>query len=278
MAAFPPLHKGISNVLVLIFVAGKTTLCAHLVNALRSDKTTTTTTLYYFCGSPANSHTDCSRILRSLATQLIRYEPALATHVCMKFVRQGVSASVAQLRKILPDLLSAVPILQILLDGLDECDPSSQAQILSEFLTFSNSSIRLSKVLISSREGGVIGKKLRQKSTLSLREESQAVENDINIFVKITLQQTRSEWSFDVSESCLAKIEEELLRLSNGEQWLVANYFHLIQISGMFLWVQLVIVTLQYQYTEDDLLSALNRLPGGLQEALALPYYHSRSG
>ena len=37
----------------------------------------------------------------------------------------------------------------------------------------------------------------------------------------------------------------------------------------MFLWVKLVIVTLQYQYTEDDLLSALNRLPKNLQEALA---------
>ena len=35
----------------------------------------------------------------------------------------------------------------------------------------------------------------------------------------------------------------------------------------MFLWVQLVIVTLQYQYTEDDLLSALNRLPRNLEEA-----------
>ena len=35
----------------------------------------------------------------------------------------------------------------------------------------------------------------------------------------------------------------------------------------MFLWVQLVIVTLQYQYTEDDLLSVLNRLPRNLEEA-----------
>jgi hypothetical protein len=35
----------------------------------------------------------------------------------------------------------------------------------------------------------------------------------------------------------------------------------------MFLWVQLVIVALQYQYTEDDLLAALNRLPKNLQEA-----------
>jgi NACHT domain len=210
------LHHEHRNVLVLIFLAGKTTLCAHLVNALRNDKATTT--LYYFCGSPVNSHTDCSRILRSLAIQLIRYEPALATHVCTEYVRQGLSASIAQLRKMLQGLLSAVPLPQVLVDGLDECDPSSQAQILSELFTFSNPSTRLSKVLISSRDGGIIGRKLRQKPTLSLREESQSVENDIHTFVKITLQQTCSEWCFDVSESSLAKIESELLRLSNGER------------------------------------------------------------
>ena len=191
-------------------------LCAHLVNTLDSDRTTTT--LYYFCGSPVNNHTDCSRILRSLAIQLIRREPALAAHLCTEYVHQGVSASVIQLRKVLLDLLGAVPPAQILVDGLDECDPDSHAQILSELLTFSNPSTRLAKVLISSREGGVIDKKLRQKPTLSLREESESVENDIETFVKATLRQTRSEWGFDVSKSLLAKIEQGLLRLSNGEQ------------------------------------------------------------
>ena len=191
-------------------------LCAHLVNTLRSDRTTTT--LYYFCGSPINNHTDCSRILRSLAIQLIRREPALATHLCTEYVHKGVSASVAQLRKVLSDLLGALPPAQILVDGLDECDPDSHAQILAELLTFSNPSTRLAKVLISSREGGVISRKLRQKPTLSLREEPESVENDIENFIKTTLQQTRPEWGFDVSETSLVSMEKELLRLSNGEQ------------------------------------------------------------
>ncbi len=191
-------------------------LCAHLVNILRGDKTATT--LYYFCGSPVNNHTDCSRALRSLVIQLIRYELALAIHVCSEYVRRGMSASLAQLRKVLSDLLSAVPPAQIIIDGLDECDSSSHAQILAELLNFSNSSTRLAKVLISSREGGVIGGKLRKKPNLSLREESESMDKDIDTFTKVTLRQTRSEWDFDVSETCLAKVEQKLLRLSNGEQ------------------------------------------------------------
>ena len=191
-------------------------LCAHLVSVLRCDKTTTT--LYYFCGSSVNNHTDCSRILRSLIIQLIRYDSALAIHVCSEYVRRGMSASLAQLRKVLSDLLSAVPPAQIIIDGLDECDISSHAQILAELLTFSNPSTRLAKVLIFSREGGGIGGKLRKRPTLSLREESESMNNDIETFTKVTLRQTRSEWDFDVSETCLAKVEQELLRLSNGEQ------------------------------------------------------------
>ena len=202
-------------------LAGKTMLCAHVVSTLRQERTTTT--LYYFCGSPANNHTDCSRILRSLAIQLTRREPTLAAHLCKEYVHQGLSASVAQLRKVLSDLLSAVPPAQILVDGLDECNPDSHAQILSELLTLSNPSTRLAKVLISSREGGDIGRKLRQKPTLSLREESESVKNDIETFVKAMLRETRPEWGFDVSETSLARIEQELLRLSNGEQWSMTN-------------------------------------------------------
>ena len=205
--------------MVLISVAGKTTLCAHLVSNLRRDKTRTT--LYYFCGSPVNNHTDCSRILQSLVIQLIRYEPTLAIHVCTEYVRRGMSASLAHLREVLSDLLPAVPPAQIIIDGLDECEPSIHAQILAEILRFSNSSTKLAKVLISSRDGGIIGGKLRKRPTLSLREESEFMDNDINTFIKVRLRQTRSEWDFDVSETCLAEVEQELLRLSNGKQSLV---------------------------------------------------------
>ena len=191
-------------------------LCAHLVSKLRNDKTTTT--LYYFCGSPVNNHTDCNRILRSLVIQLIRYEPALAIHVCTNYVRRCIPASLAHLREVLSELLRAVPPAQIIIDGLDECDPNSHTQILAELLTFSNPSTELAKILIFSRAGGVIGGKLRKKPTLSLREESESMDNDINTFIKAKLRQTRSEWDFDVSETCVARIEQELLRLSNGKQ------------------------------------------------------------
>jgi hypothetical protein len=43
----------------------------------------------------------------------------------------------------------------------------------------------------------------------------------------------------------------------------------------MFLWVELVIVTLHYQYTEDDLLSALKQLPETLQDASVLTHFTS---
>ena len=242
-------------------------LCAHFVSKLRSDKNETT--LYYFCGSPANSHTDCSRIFRSLITQLIRYEPALSIHVCTGYVRRGISASLAHLREVLSDLLRAVPPAKIVTDGLDECDVNSHAQIIAELLTLSNSSTGLAKVLISSREGGIIGSKLRKKPNLSLREESEFMDHDINTFITAKLRQSRTEWDFGVSERCLAEVGQELLRLSNGKQSPVTmiNEIHLRQNAGMFLWVQLVIITLQYQYTEDDLLSALSRLPRNLEEA-----------
>jgi hypothetical protein len=189
-------------------------LCAHLVEQLREDKSATM--LYYFCGSPVNTQTDCSRVLRSLAIQLVRYEPALAAHVCANYIHQGVPASVAQLRKLLPDMLSAVARPRILVDGLDECNADSLPQILTELLALSNTSTRLARVLISSREGGILSRKLRQKPFLALREESTSLYRDIEMFITGKLSQTRSVWDFEVKESTVIKMERELLRLSNG--------------------------------------------------------------
>ena len=87
-----------------------------------------------------------------------------------------MSASLAHLREMLLDLLSAVPPVQIIIDGLDECDPSIHAYLIVEILRFPNSSTKLAKVSILSRDGGIVGGKLRKNPTLSLREESESMD------------------------------------------------------------------------------------------------------
>jgi hypothetical protein len=145
--------------------------------------------------------------------------------VSTDYVQQGISASVPQLRKLLSDLLGVVPRPQILVDGLDECDSSSQEQILAELLNYSSASTGISKLLILSRDGGINRKRLRQKPTLSLREESKWLQNDISVFIKGGLELARSEWNFPVSELSVTKVEQELLRLSNGMYLLYTTYY-----------------------------------------------------
>ena len=194
-------------------------LLTYLMNTLQKDKNRTT--LHYFCGSPSNNHTDCSRMLRSFIIQLIRHDPTLAIHVSLQFVRRGFSAALSQLRKVLCDLFIAVLPAQILVDGLDECDLNSHGQILSELLNFSSTSTRLAKVLISSREGGTIGEKFRRKPSLSLREESECIDKDIAVFEKARLGQLCSESSLEISTDTLARIEQTLVAKSKGERMIL---------------------------------------------------------
>jgi NACHT domain len=195
-------------------ITGKSILCAHVVKALRNNSDART--LYYFCGNRASGQDDRSQMFRSLAVQLVRQDPALACHMAENYVRQGLPASMDHLRKLLPDLLTAAPFPRIVVDGLDECEPRDHTFLLSQLLSFCNTSTRLANVLVSSRDGGEIGKKLRQKVTLSLRDETQALEHDIKAFVRGTLRSARDEWSFDVSEIAIQRIEQELVRRSNG--------------------------------------------------------------
>ena len=190
-------------------------LCAHIVNTLRSDKAKST--LYYFAGSPVNTCSDASRILRSLIVQLIRHDPTLAIHISIQYTRQGLSASLAQLRKILSKVLIAVPPAQVLIDGLDECDGDSHLSILSELFSLSSPSAQLAKVLICSREGGVVSQKLCRKPTISLREESTSMEKDLRTFVQARLEDVRFHWDFEVGRGTLAEVEQKLTQQANGK-------------------------------------------------------------
>ena len=64
--------------------------------------------------------------------QLAQEQPDLCAFIQNCFVNNGHPASVAQLRRLLPVLLSAFSSIRIVVDGLDECDEEEQNSLLTE--------------------------------------------------------------------------------------------------------------------------------------------------
>ena len=185
------------------------------MNKLKADAKSVV--LSYFCDHHLSSGNDLGHVLRSLAIQLVRYDTNLSTLVWDQYVRRGLTSSVENMRKLLPDLLSAVPCPNLVLDGLDECQETEQRFILKELLSLCENSHALN-LLVSSRDGGFIASKLRRKPTVSLRDEHTAVEGDIACFVKARLQPAVEELGILIPVETAQRVEEELIRCSNGEQ------------------------------------------------------------
>jgi hypothetical protein len=171
--------------------AGKSVLTSRIIQDLRENPDITT--IFFFC----NYHTDrgdlCSQVLRTLILELLRSEPHLTSHIYENYTRQVRTPSLGQIKKLLPDLLSAVLSTRIVIDGLDECQEKDQKIILTEVLSAVKSSTAPCKLFISSRAETHISKTLRKRPTISLTEkkERNKVDEDIQKYVKHSLMGLR---------------------------------------------------------------------------------------
>ncbi|KAK0110163.1 hypothetical protein ONS95_002814 [Cadophora gregata] len=218
--------------------AGKSVMSSSIVSKLLESQSVDT--LYYFCSSKDDS---CNLILRSLAMQLLRQHPDLASLISKEFFRKTCNA--AQIRDLFPRILATSACSRIILDGVDETAHEIQKLILREIQAVCSTTTGNCKILFSSRKEVGLAKQLAKKTSIVLdgREE---VKLDIESFVRYKMEQVKT------SNTMLRQeIESDLIRNADG----------------MFLWVHLVVEGLKGCYSDWDLERNTRCLPKGLEAA-----------
>ncbi|PVH71621.1 hypothetical protein DL98DRAFT_363413, partial [Cadophora sp. DSE1049] len=201
----------------------------------------TVDTLYYFCSSKDDS---CNLILRSLALQILRKHPDLASLISKEFFHKTCNAT--QIRDLLPKILATSPGARIILDGVDETTHEVQKMILRELQAVCFTNNVNCKILFSSRKEVGLARQLAKKQSIVLdgREE---VNLDIQSFVSYKMEKVKT------SNAALRnKIESELVKNADGR---------------MFLWVHLVVEGLRSCFSDWDLERNAKSLPKGLEAA-----------
>ncbi|KAH7343012.1 hypothetical protein BKA65DRAFT_587311 [Rhexocercosporidium sp. MPI-PUGE-AT-0058] len=227
--------------------AGKSVLTSHVIQKLRENSDFTT--VFFFCNSRTDSVDLCSQVLRTLILELLRSQHHLTSHIFEHFARQRQTPSLGQIKKLLPDLLSAVSSVRIVIDGLDECQEKSQKVILTELLSAAKASTSTCKIFLSSRVETFISKAMRKKPIISLTEkrEKTKVDEDIRDYVRHSLMPLRDNFPGTLVDD----VERTVVRKA----------------QGMFLWVRLVISELSDRESAYELRKAAHNLPQGLHEA-----------
>lgn len=165
-------------------------LSSHIIQELKAFPDISAA--YYFCNSHTSKSDLSSKIFRTLVLQLLRAHTDFAAYISDKYVQEGCAASMPELRKLLRELPKVIGPVRLVVDGLDECGLGDQRQILHELLELLKDNEDKIKILLSSREGVYISKRLKKVPTISLTDNSVSVERDIHLYVRQHLLEIRS--------------------------------------------------------------------------------------
>ena len=190
-----------------------------MVSLLSIDKHTTV--LYYFCNNYRASEVNgLAPILRTFCSQLIQAKADLSSYIFDEYVGKGLHPSVPNLLELLPLLLSCFETVRIIVDGLDEWDPRSKKNLVTDLIPLASSNGAADgmshKLLFSSRDVPPINRVLSSKSTVSLSEEKSVVDGAIRRFVHASIADMQRRFTDSVEPNVLEEIGKQLVLKSEG--------------------------------------------------------------
>ena len=168
--------------------------------------------IYYFYPHHRASQIQSSDVLRSLATHLLAETTSLAPYVLETFASNGQKPTKKNLGTILEKMITSLPSLRIVVDGLDECLQDDQDEIIQDLLRIKGSTPGACKLLLSSRKHRSISRWLHLKPTIRLEDNTENINSTISSFIHPRLQNLRDRFS----PAIVDRLGKLLLEKANG--------------------------------------------------------------
>lgn len=210
--------------------SGKTFIAAQLIRYLRIAKMPF---LYHFCSYSYATSVAYDQIIRSLISQVVMTDKDLVAFVYKDYVCGKRLPSLQVLEDLLGSLLAAssneprqTDFKWIILDGLDECSPEQQTQMLrfanrivaKLSSSASSSGSTICKFLVASQFSPEISRRIRKDHTLSLSNERSLIDTAIQQYVKQRLQPLYQKFkSLELSEQQFQNLAETVVKKADGK-------------------------------------------------------------
>ena len=225
--------------------------------------------VYFYCTRSAaepdrsNPHAVLSSILRQLSC--VQPDAPILSPVIEKYRSQGEGFSSNGLdlddsRDLIIRLVEDYSMTTIVVDALDECDPSTRQSLLDALERILKESSGLVKIFVSSRNDQDIVCSLRDYPNMVISSDKNTA--DIKAFVK--------------TETMKLVKSGQLLRNSRAKDGMAASIIEQISngADGMFRWASLQLDVLRALKRDEDIRARLGKLPPKLEE-LYLEVYNN---
>lgn len=240
---------------------GKTVLTSFLIDAVRASAAqinTPTAVCFFFCDEKIEHQNDGGSILSGILHQLFRYNSHLIRHARDSF--ETKNPQLVMKFKNLWDIFNASILdseagnIIVLVDALDECNPSSRTQFIrslaSHLSSRQSSNEYVFKVLITSRGHQSIEDTFESTLHVRLRAEDHLDQTAEDVARFIRLRTARIQTLTACSDEVMRGVEGQLIEKADGT----------------FLWVSLVLDILDK--TTDASPEAFNRILHSLPQEL----------
>ncbi|MCJ1310206.1 hypothetical protein MMC25_003868 [Agyrium rufum] len=200
--------------------------------------------LYYFCTFKDQLRSSMISVLSAFVAQVLLKEPGLVSHAFSSMASSGEDhvTSTTKLLSLLSDLLCTFQTVWITIDALDECaDGISLLTSMVQLLQRPDLSFNL---LICSRNEVAIRAKLGIYTTIHVALEATA--NDIATFTTFALGDLYEVLDADV----FTDVKQKLLSGANGS----------------FLWIKLIIESLDGVFLHEEIDHLLDNVPSELEQ------------
>jgi len=168
-----------------------------------------------FCNPLQTLQRQASETLRSFATQVLAANNGLTPYILETFVNHGLRPTKKSLGMILETLITSLPSVRIVVDGLGEYPQSDQDEVIDDPLRIKGIAPGACKILLSSRKVPYLTKILQSKPIVRLDDHVENMDSIIALLVSSRLACLRSKFDADIvgelGRQILAKADGNLL-------------------------------------------------------------------
>ena len=249
--------------------AGKTVLCANVIEDLILKKYLNSSLGYFFCRSDEAASLKAREVIGSLARQFLEDVPTEALK--LNQMEPSIRNSVLDIERILSNMLLLLPQHKqyfMVLDGLDECEDEEVWVLVESIRSLLNSSRHIFKVFWTGRSdfASRVSEQFRPDFQVHISPSNNGPK--ISRFIDLALEDALESNRLKLRDPNIVLKIQDALEAGAHDMFVVSPVPCNMLASSLsvlrFLWVAFQIDSICAQNTDHDILNCLEDLPKGL--------------
>lgn len=196
-------------------VKGKSVLMSQIASFVSADSNKRV--MFFFCDYHTPAYAVPTQIFKAYLAQCISQNPGIVPFLYDEYLAKGHLPVAKMLKPALISVLKSMDCVRLIVDGVDEVQPTEQKLIIRELTQFTKLCGDTCKLLIASQDLPTIRLTLRGVPYLFLGDERPAIEKDMRVVVEASLTELDESLNDVHGEMQVSSLVDLIVNKAEGE-------------------------------------------------------------